>query len=238
MAVIMSLEPVAKRRFARRRNLQARLKLSYPSEYEMQRLARLANIDDSNVDDFSIFAGHIRSLILDAHLNDLLFREFSATQIRTTLDDISKKARQLGTVLKAIDVGSGGSAEHAGQLLEWELSKFGFNKRPMFLPEYIAVLGKLNDAAKGGSSSVKTKRGQRNIAFNQFVEGLLMAAEQRRGHWTIYRAADDEWTGTLLEALTILQQYLPQFFPTGEVGRSVEYVRSRLEKHITKNEGS
>jgi hypothetical protein len=167
----------------------------------------------------------------------LLFRELSTTQIRTTLDDISKKAQQLGADLKAIDVGSGGSAEHVGQLLEWELSRL-FNKRPMFLREYIAVLGKLNDAAKGGSSSVKTKRGQRNLAFNQFVEGLLMAAEQRRGHWTIYRAVDQEWTGTLLEALTILQLYLPpQFFPEGELGRSAEHVRSKLEKHITKNEG-
>jgi hypothetical protein len=238
MAVIMSLKPVAKRRFDRRRKLLPRLKLNYPSENEMQKLATLASIDDSNVDEFSVFAEHIRSLILDAHLNDSLFREFSTTQIRTTLDDISKKAQQLGADLKAMDVGGGGSAEHAGQLLEWELSKL-FNKRPMFLREYIAVLGKLNDAAKGGSSSVKTKRGQRNLAFNQFVEGLLMAAEQRRGHWTIYRAADQEWTGTLLEALTILQQYLPpQFFPDGELGRSIEHVRSKLEKHITKNEGS
>jgi hypothetical protein len=200
----------------------------------MQKLARLARVDD-----FLIFAQHIRSLILDAHLNDLLFKEFSTTQIRTTLDDISKKAQRVVADLKAIDVGSGGSAEHAGQLLEWELSKFLFNKRTMFLPEYIAVLGNLNDAAKRGSSSIKTKRGQRNLAFNQFIEGLLMAAEQRRGHWTIYRAADQTWKGTLLEALTILQKYLPpRFFPDGELGRSVDHVRSKLEKHITKNRGA
>jgi hypothetical protein len=200
----------------------------------MQKLARLAKVDD-----FLIFHQHIRSLILDAHLNDSLFRDFSTTQTRTTLDEMSKKAQRLVADLKAIDVGSGGSAEHAGQLLEWELSKFPINKRPMFLPEYIAALGKLNDAAERGLSSIETKRGQRNLAFNQFIEGLLMAAEQRRGHWTIYKAADETWKGTLLEALAILQKYLPpRFFPSAELGRSVEHVRSKLKKHITKNQGS
>ena len=230
----MSLELVAKRRWDRRRKLLPKLKLSYPNEHELQKLARLADVDD-----FTIFGQHIPSLILDAHLNDLSFRKYSTPQITEVLNNISSKAKQLGAALKAIDVGSNGSAEHAGQLLEWELSKFPFNKPPMFLPEHVAALGRLSDAAKRGSSSVKTKRGQRNLAFNQFIEGLLMAAEQRGGRWTVYRSADQTWKGTLLEALTILQQYLPrQFFPDGELGRSVDYARSKFEKHITKNQGS
>jgi hypothetical protein len=203
-------------------------------EYELQKLARLAGVDD-----FTIFGQHIPSLILDAHLNDLSFRKYSTPQIRKELNNISSKAKQLGAALKAIDVGSNGSAEYAGQLLEWELSKFPFNKPPMFLPEHVAALRRLRNAAKRGSSSIKTKRGQRNLAFNQFIEGLLMAAEQRGGHWTLYRLANQTWKGTILEALDILKQYLPpQFFPVGELGRSADYARSKFEKHITKNHSS
>ncbi len=76
------------------------------------------------------------------------------------------------------------------------------------------------------------------LAINLFIDGLLMAAWQRDGRWTVYRSPNGKWSGTLLQALTILQQYLPpQFFPVGaELGRSVEHVRKKLKDYIAKNQ--
>ena len=65
-----------------------------------------------------------------------------------------------------------------------------------------------------------------------------MAARQRGGRrWTVYRAnGNGEWTGTLLQALEVLRPYLPRgFFPPGELGRSVEHIKKKLNDHITKN---
>jgi len=90
---------------------------------------------------------------------------------------------------------------------------------------------------------VKTRRGPkgagRNPAFDIFIQNLLMAARQRQGSWTNYRNANQTWTGSLLRALEILKPYLPRdFFPGGELGRTVEHVRNKLKAHIAKNQPS
>lgn len=232
MAVVMPLEFVAKRRWDRRHKLLRSLGLRYPNDGELRKLAELANVDADNC---SIFGEQIRSLILDAHLSNSSLRGLSKPKIRNFLTNVASQAQQLSDSLRAIDVGARGSAEHAGFLLEMELWK----TQSILLPEYVAILGGLSDAAKRGASSIKSKRGQRNLAFNQFIEGLLMAAWQRRGQWTLYRSGEKTWKGTMLEALKILQQYLPpQFFPGGVLGRSADYARLKLKQHITKNQGS
>jgi len=226
----MSFELVAKRRWARKRKLLPRLKLKYPNDRELKELARLAKVDDA-----SFFSEHIRSLILDAFLNDSSFRELSTPRTRTFLKNIARQAQQLGNSLRAIDVGSSGSAERSGFLLELELSNIQFNDCSICLPDYIAVLGSLTESANKAASSLKSKRGPKgaggNLAFNLFIDGLLMAARQRDRRWTVYRSPNGKWSGTLLQALTILQQYLPpQFFPVGaELGRSVEHVRKKTQ---------
>jgi hypothetical protein len=60
-----------------------------------------------------------------------------------------------------------------------------------------------------------------------------MAVRMGGGSWTNYRARDGTWKGTLLEALGLLKKYLPEkFFPTGELGRSVEHIRKKLADDI------
>jgi hypothetical protein len=232
MGVAMSLESVAKRRFDRRRKLLKNLKLKYPGDDERRKLAELAKV---RPDHLSIFGQHICSLILDAHLGHSAFEGLSKSKTKTSLDSVAHQAQQLSNLLKTIDVGSGGSAAYTGFLLEMELGKV----QSILLPEYVALLGNLNDAAKRGGSSIKSRRGERNSPFSLLVEGLVMAARQHGGEWTLYKAARQEWNGTLLEALNTLKEYLPQkFFPPGQLGRAAYYAKSKLNHHITKNRGA
>src|SRR5262249_2031709 len=134
---------------------------------------------------------------------------------------------------------TGGSKEQAGRVLELELemSKVQFVGATLSVPEYVDLLQALSEAAQRGQASLKTRTGPLgNLAFNRFVEGLLVAAWQRCGRWTNYRQANAEWVGTLLEAITILRPYLPlNFFPDGELGRAVDYARTKFKKHVTKS---
>ncbi len=230
----MSLDSVTKRRWDRKRKLLPRLRLRYPNDAELQRLAELANVD---ADSLSIFCEHIRSLILDAHLSDASLQGLSKPRVKSFLTNVASQAQQLSDHLRAIDVDGRGSADHAGFLLEMELGKIQFNNNSILLPDYVTILDNLSAAARRGASSIKSKHGQRNLAFNQFIEALWLIAWQYRGHWTLYRSAQKTWKGTILEALKILQGYLPpHFFPGGVLGRSVEYAISKLKKHITKNQ--
>lgn len=228
----MSLEFVSKRRWDRRRKLLPNLRLKYPGDDEQRKLAELAKVGATHL---SIFGEHICSLILDAHLSHSAFKALSKPEIKAFLDTVAHQAQQLSNILGTIDVGSGGSAEYTGFLLEMELGKV----QSILLPEYVALLGNLNDAAKRGGSSIKSRRGERNSPFGLLVEGLVMAAGQHGGEWTLYKAARQEWNGTLLEALNTLKEYLPQeFFPPGVLGRAAYYAKSKLNQHITKNRGA
>jgi hypothetical protein len=125
-------------------------------------------------------------------------------------------------------------------LIEQELAFQQFEVGEMvLLPQYIDLFHALSSAAQRAAQRPMhvPKGAGGNPAFDSFIEDLLMAARMcGGGSWTNYRSADGTWTGTLLEALGILKQYLPQqrFFPTGKLGRSVEHIRKKLDDHIQK----
>lgn len=128
-----------------------------------------------------------------------------------------------------------GSTALAGLLLESELLKAEATDGTILLPEFIGVLQKLAEAAERGASSLESVG---ISAFELFVESLFMAAWQQRGDWTVYRSANGTWAGTFLQALAILQKYLPErFSPNEGAGRPVEYIRKKFKDHITKNAG-
>jgi hypothetical protein len=138
-----------------------------------------------------------------------------------------------------MDVGRGGSAERAGYLLEIELTDLSFRGELLLIPDFELLLEKLANAAGQASRKHASKRGPRGArsspAFDLFIQTLFTAAWQRGGDWTNYRLADGQWTGTLLDALTILKPYLPsKLFPPGDRGRSIEHIKTKLRKHITK----
>jgi len=220
----------ANRRWGRKRKLLKKLQLRYPNDDELSQLAALAKIES---DKSAAFSEYIRSIILDAHLNDRSLRGLSTPKVRRILNEIARKAQQLRTELQGSDVDSGGSAEHAGFLLEMELSKLKFKRSLFLLPEYVVVLGQLSDAAKAATSSLRSKRAPK--AFDAFVDQLIINTWTVRGKWTVYQSGNT-WRGTLVEALAILQKYLPpEFLPPGELGRSVQYIRNKLKDHITKH---
>lgn len=225
---------VGRRRFERLRKRLPNLRLKYPDDNEILKLAALAGAKNH-----SDFSSSINGLIFDAHLNNESFSNLSAPKIRSTLQTIARCAHQLETALKGIDEGSGGSNQHAGLMLEIELAKLQ-RSGDFLLPEYISKLSQLGRAAQRSSGAVKSKRGPKgaggNLAFDLFVEGLLSGERLGRGHWTIYRRADGTWAGSLIEALKTLQNYLPRnFFPPGDVGNAADHVRTKLHSYIAKN---
>jgi hypothetical protein len=226
---------VAESRWNRKRKLLPRLRLRYPSDSELWQISELAKVDD-----LSGFGGHIRSIILDAHLNDASLRKLSTPILRKTLSSLASQADRLGKTLRAIDVESRGSAYRAGQLFELELAKLQINEGMVLLPECIDLIDVLSEAARRAALLPTAKRGPKgaggNPAFDLFVQSLLMAARQRRGYWTNYRSAGGAWKGSLLSALEILRPYLPhRFFPSGELGRSIDHIRKKFKHYITKN---
>jgi hypothetical protein len=230
----MEREFIAENRWNRKRKLLPKLGHTYPSDLELRKVAELAEVDNP-----SIFGGHIHSIVLDAHLNDASWRNLSIPKVKKVLNKVMTKAQQLRNALQEIDVGAMASAEYAGRLLEYEMGISSIKERLVLIPECIQLLNLLNDAAHRAAQQAKSKRGPKgaggNHAFNLFIQNLIMAAWQRRGHWTNYKSADGTWTGTLLKALKILKPYVPiGFYPAGELGRSIEHVRKKYKDSITK----
>jgi hypothetical protein len=152
----------------------------YPSEPEMRELARLAHVDPSDS-----FNEHIRSIILDARLLDPVYRKLSAPKVKDKLRSVMKKADDLKEALENIDLGRGSSAERAGQILELALSNFKFRGGMVLIPEYVALLSELSNAASQATRLVKAKRGPKgaagaSFAFDLFIQHLEMVAWQRR----------------------------------------------------------
>jgi hypothetical protein len=223
-------------RWNRKRKLLPNLRLAYPSDDELRRIAELAKVENS-----SSFGESICGIILDAHLLDASFRTLSARQVRDALNKVANKAAQLAEILGTLDVGRGstGSLDAAGKLIELELSALQQFKVDgmVLLPEYTALMDALSIAAqRAASKPTYSPRGASgNPAFDKVIERLVMTARMYGGSWTNYRSTDQTWNGTLLSALGILEKYLPQkVFPAGELGRSVEHIRKRLKEHITR----
>ena len=122
--------------------------------------------------------------------------------------------------------------------LEHEIAGFRLNGEMVLIPDYVQLLDALENAASSAAKLPKTKKGPKWGAFDRFIEALLMAALQRRGHWTNSNLAGN-WSGSLLKALEILRPYLPNdFFPVAVLGRSVERVRENFKDYLTEKRTS
>jgi hypothetical protein len=228
------LNELAKNRWNRKCKLLPNLRLTYPSDDESRQIAELAGIDYS-----SWFCHHIHSIILDAHLNHASFLTLSIPEVRTTIEGVATQTNRLGEILSKLDVGRGsrGSKEYAGWLIERELVLQQLEVGGMvLLPQYIELLHGLSSAAQRAAQKPMhpPKGAGGNPAFDSFIEDLLMAGRMLGGSWSNSRSRDQIWKGTLLEALEILKEYLPRkgFLPPGELGRSVEHIRTKLNDHI------
>jgi hypothetical protein len=178
------------------------------------------------------------SRLVAAPLAHASFLTLSIPQVRKVLKGVASQVNQLERIISKLDVGREmrGSEAYAGWLTEKELAFQQFEVGGMILlPQYIDLLHGLSSAAQRAAQKPMhvPKGAGGNWAFDNFIDDLVMAALMGGGSWTNYRARDDTWKGTLLEALGILEKYLPRnFFPTGELGRSVEHIRKKLADHI------
>jgi hypothetical protein len=213
MTEILDAETIAILEHRLARKLKLLPELRYPNDEESKKLVELAKFDPTRADEF---AGHIRSIILDAHLN-FSRRGVSAKEVREKLCGIASQAQKLSRNLRSIDVGSGGSEERAGRELELEFRK-------LKLPELIDLFQTLGEAAQAAAAKPQ-QRAKEKFALEILVHSLYMAAIQRGGYWAIYKATNQTYGGPLLEALEILKKYLPkEMFPGGQIkGHSILY---------------
>jgi hypothetical protein len=216
------------------------LRVSYPNETKMKTLAQLAKVKTCK---FSRFSQHIRNNILDACLDNDSMKGASTPKTKSALSSVANEAATLATTLRAMDLriagGTGGPKQTAGTNLNWELAK----TQEELLARYVELLDSLQAAATRAAELLVSRRGPKgaggNKAFDFFVEGLTCAAIVHGKKWSAYRDASGEWKGPILEALHLLKPYLPiDFFPRGELGRSVTHIQERLEKRRAHTEGT
>ena len=77
-------EFIQSRRSRLRKTLPA-LHLEYPNDAEMRELSRLIGSTDPT------FSGAVKSIILDAHLNDASFRDLSASDVALMLKTLKSR---------------------------------------------------------------------------------------------------------------------------------------------------
>jgi hypothetical protein len=230
------LKAFHRNRWERRRKLLPKLNLKYPDDNEQESIARLAGIKNT-----PRFTEEVRSIILDAHLGNQQFKTLSAPEVKELIRNIGKQAKQLKDMLAQLDVGCGseGSYFEAGFLLEAEL--YASESQITQFPDYIVILAELITAAeRAAGKKISYPRGSGgNPAFDMLIDQLLLMSRIHGTSWTNYRSAEGKWIGTLLDALSILKKYLPRsgFFPQGDLGRSIEHIRTKLNQHLALNRG-
>ena len=90
----MSWQLAADNRWERKRKLLPLLKLKYPNDLEKQKLSHLAKVDS--------FGSHLKSIILDAHLNHATHYRRSMVEVKRRLNSVMKKANELEEALREI----------------------------------------------------------------------------------------------------------------------------------------
>jgi hypothetical protein len=159
------------------------------------------------------------------------------------VSDVLKAARNLQKELRALH-GSNAAAQFACDLIDYGLVSAVPKGEQLLASDYLRIL---NIFVKAGTSAEReaksySKRGRRkgaggNLAFDRMIEDLIMSARARGKAWTLsWNAYEKKFEGTILEAVTILRPYLPSsgFFPKGELGRAIRYIRDKLSAHITR----
>jgi len=89
------------------------------------------------------------------------------------------------------------------------------------------------DVIKPGRPSGTTER----PAFDAFAGDLYLAARQAGGNLTISNS-DDQWSGTFLDAFSILKSHLPTsevFLPVGDTGRVLRRIADQYRRHFDSN---
>jgi hypothetical protein len=158
-------------------------KLPFPSEPEMEQLARLLSLDESKIHHFS---GSINGIIWDAHAFHAFYgQRHKPTDVVEHVSDVLKAARNLQKELRALH-GSNAAAQSACDLIDYGLVSAVPKGERLLASDYLRLL---NIFVKAGTSAEReaksySKRGQRkgaggNLAFDLMIEDLIMSARAR-----------------------------------------------------------
>jgi hypothetical protein len=226
-------------RSQRQSHRRRRPKLLFPGKAELEQLANLLDLDESQI---SRFSRSIDGIVLDAHnLHAFYGQRHRPTDAVEHVSDVLKAARNFQKELRAVR-GSRAAAEFACDLIDYGLVSAVPKEKRLLASDYLLLL---NIFVKAGISTERwaksyTKRGQRkgaggNLAFNRTVEALFMTALARGRRFTLsWNEHENTWGGTIIDAMTILRPYLPSsgFFPKGQLGRAIRHIRDDLSAHM------
>jgi hypothetical protein len=213
-----------------------------------RRLAQLAKVPESSFGRFYelLVWQLIEAHLANQHLGRAAAREITrAPDIKDSLSRVSAAAQDLDKELAALLLGENASAALAGSLLGTTFAASDVTASGSHLIAYRASLATLIDTARKAGKLAddwyppKRRRGRPpNLVFNHFVYRLYEIVRQTRGKgWTHYRKSCGNWSGTLMEALGLLRDHLPDFFPEGDLGNTLERLPKDVRKRLTEEYG-
>jgi hypothetical protein len=162
------------------------------------------------------------------------------SDISPAIASVAKAARALDQALGALLVELGRfdeGASIAGSLLEQaldgaagEVSDSGVRPRLTAYREWLTTLIGAAEAADSRAaelwpSEVGRPTGSGNPFFDYFVKRLYeISSKTGKQSWTYWKKADNSASGTLIQALDLLQDHLPKsdFVPNGRLGNVLE----------------
>jgi hypothetical protein len=117
---------------SRLRKLLPQLQLEYPDDAVMRHLSNLIGATDPT------FSNSIKSIILDAHLNDAAQRKASDVEIAALLKKVKSQAVALQELLSRLDIGAKGSAYQPAFALNLSSMRSGQMARSISSPNISA----------------------------------------------------------------------------------------------------
>jgi hypothetical protein len=210
----------------------------FPSESEKRKLAKIAKVKNEKY-----FCGGIDGLILDTWGKQQLYHDKSKMrravrrleQLNTSLQNASSEFE------KIFDARGNNSADaeciFAHHILKEASAEHDGSPNLSDLESEIRRLSEISDRAHRRAKQEWRRKGRPvgsggNAAFNYFIEQLYINVWTGEGELTNFRNRADRWSGSLHQALDILQQYLPTNFTRSGRGRAAKHIVDKLKKHM------
>ncbi len=221
----------------------------FPTNAELRRLAALAKIKPESQ---THFFGNIKELVQEAHIFHKLFHAGPKTyravlgRLRRIATHTDKLTAELQGIVEAGQSANGDPEKtFTYDFLNEAVDRSpGPLQRDQRLAEHIQQLGDflaVSQRAEQQAKDIWGRKGRRagaggNYAFNIFVQQLYLNAWIGGGSFTNSRKKDQQqWSGSLTDALEILRPYLPKFFPPADKGRSAQSILDKLRASMKAN---
>jgi hypothetical protein len=236
----------------------------FPTQAELLQIAALAKIKTGSQ---THFIEDIKELIEQAHIDHKLFQDGPKTYraVLRRLKRIANHAQKLADELHGVVEAGSSAAGDPEKTFTYDLLNEAIDRSPggpwksdQGLAEYIQKLSDFSAVSQRAQQKAEAVFGRRgrpagaggNYAFDLFIQHFHLNFRTHGGRLTnAPRRAGGKWSGSFIEALDILEPYLPKFFPPAETGRAVQNIvgnfraymkahRSEYRRRKTKNRRS